>query len=73
MRPRLILLDEPVSALRRARPRRPVADARGLREELGTALVIVSHDLESLATVADRIVSLRQGAVVESESVSVLR
>ncbi len=73
MRPRLMLLDEPVPALdagARGALLRTLAD---VRDELGTALVIVSHDLASLSAVADRLVTLRHGLVVESERVSVLR
>jgi ABC-type glutathione transport system ATPase component len=64
-RPRLVLLDEPVSALD-AGNRGAVLQMLGeLRDELGVALVIISHDLASLAGVVDRVVVLYQGAVVE--------
>jgi ABC-type glutathione transport system ATPase component len=64
-RPRLVLLDEPVSALD-AGTRGAVLDMLGrLREELGPALVIVSHDLTSLVGIADRVVVLYEGEVVE--------
>ena len=61
-RPRLILLDEPVSALD--------ADTRGavlamLARLRGPALVLISHDLSSLADVADRVAVLYDGEVVE--------
>jgi ABC-type glutathione transport system ATPase component len=61
-RPRLVLLDEPVSALD-AGTRGAVLDMlAGLR---GPALVVISHDLTSLAGVADRVVVLYDGEVVE--------
>ncbi|GAA4988084.1 hypothetical protein GCM10025734_13530 [Kitasatospora paranensis] len=37
----------------------------GLRRELGLAVVVISHDLDSLAGVADRIAVLYRGQVVE--------
>jgi ABC-type glutathione transport system ATPase component len=64
-RPRLVLLDEPVSALDAGNRGAVLRMLGELREELGVALVIISHDLASLAGVVDRVVVLYQGAVVE--------
>jgi ABC-type glutathione transport system ATPase component len=60
--PRLVLLDEPVSSLDAGTRGAVLAMLAGLR---GPALVIVSHDLTSLAGVADRVVVLYDGEVVE--------
>jgi len=68
-RPRLLLLDEPHASL----------DARGgalLDEELaaattdGRAAVIVTHDVERVARVADRLVVMRAGRVVLDEPIA---
>ena len=61
-RPRLLLFDEPVSALDAGTRGAVLAMLAGLR---GPALVIISHDLTSLAGVADRVVVLYDGEVVE--------
>jgi ABC-type glutathione transport system ATPase component len=61
-RPRLVLLDEPVSALDASTRGAVLAMLAGLR---GPALVVISHDLTSLAGVADRVVVLYDGEVVE--------
>jgi oligopeptide/dipeptide ABC transporter ATP-binding protein len=65
MRPRMLLCDEPVSALD-ASTRNYVLGILGkLRDDLGLALVVISHDLVSLSGVADRIAVLYNGRVVE--------
>jgi ABC-type glutathione transport system ATPase component len=64
-RPRLIVLDEPVSALDASNRGALLRTLGGLRDELGAALVIISHDLASMAGVVDRVVVLYEGAVVE--------
>ncbi|MDA0159412.1 dipeptide/oligopeptide/nickel ABC transporter ATP-binding protein [Solirubrobacter ginsenosidimutans] len=64
-RPRLILLDEPVSALDASNRGALLRTLGELRDELGAALVIISHDLASMAGVVDRVVVLYEGAVVE--------
>jgi oligopeptide/dipeptide ABC transporter ATP-binding protein len=63
--PRLLICDEPVSALD-ASSRNHVLRLLGeLRDSLGLPIVIISHDLSSLAGVADRVVVLFQGRIVE--------
>ncbi|WP_037495472.1 ABC transporter ATP-binding protein, partial [Solirubrobacter soli] len=69
-RPRLILLDEPVSALDAGNRGAVLRMLGELRDELGVALVIISHDLASLAGIVDRVVVLYQGEVVEQGAAS---
>lgn len=64
-RPRLLLFDEPVSALDATSREAVLRMLGGLRDELGTALVIISHDLTSMVGVVDRVVVLFEGTVVE--------
>ncbi|MET9496236.1 ABC transporter ATP-binding protein [Streptomyces sp. NPDC006552] len=63
--PRLVLLDEPVSALDSANRVQILEILKELRAE-GTALVLISHDLGSVAGVADRIAVLYRGELVET-------
>jgi ABC-type microcin C transport system duplicated ATPase subunit YejF len=65
VRPRLLLFDEPVSALDATTRGEVLRTLRGLRDELGTALVIITHDLPSMLGVVDRVVVLLDGRVVE--------
>lgn len=64
-RPRLLLADEPVSALDASTRNHVLNLLIRLRQELGTAIVVISHDLGSLAAIADRVAVLYRGTVVE--------
>ncbi|MFE3827013.1 dipeptide ABC transporter ATP-binding protein [Streptomyces sp. NPDC059092] len=65
-RPRVLVLDEPTTGLDVV-TQRGVLDLIGaLRDELGLAAVLVSHDLGVVAHMADHVTVLRAGRVVES-------
>lgn len=61
--PRLLILDEPTAALGVNESAEVESLILGLRQQ-GVAIVLVSHDIEQLFRMADRIVVLRNGAVV---------
>ncbi|MEV7399572.1 ATP-binding cassette domain-containing protein [Streptomyces sp. NPDC091267] len=63
--PRLLLCDEPVSALDAAGRGQVLRLLGRLRDELGLAIVVISHDLPSMAGIADRIAVLHEGRFVE--------
>jgi peptide/nickel transport system ATP-binding protein len=72
--PKLLVADEPTTALDVTTQARILELLRDLARETGMALVLVSHDLAVVATLADRIAILRDGAVVEQgPAASVLR
>ncbi|MGY1808139.1 ABC transporter ATP-binding protein [Blastococcus sp. SYSU D00669] len=62
--PELVILDEPVSALDSATRVQVLRILQELRDS-GVALVFISHDLGSVAGVADRIAVLYRGELVE--------
>ncbi|MBM9508122.1 ABC transporter ATP-binding protein [Actinacidiphila acididurans] len=64
-RPALLLADEPVSALDASNRNHVLRLLDELRRDLGVAIVVISHDLSSLAGVADRIAVLYRGRLVE--------
>ncbi|MDQ8046576.1 MAG: ATP-binding cassette domain-containing protein [Solirubrobacteraceae bacterium] len=64
--PELVLFDEPVSALDASSRGEVLRMLAGLRDELGAALLIISHDLTSMVGVVDRVAVLYEGVVVES-------
>lgn len=64
-RPRLLLADEPVSALDASNRNHVLRLFDRLRHELDVAVVVISHDLSSLAGIADRIAVLYRGRLVE--------
>lgn len=65
--PRLLVLDEPVSALDAASRDRVVQALIGLRDRRGSdlAMLMISHDIGSLAAMSDRLVVLNGGRIVE--------
>lgn len=62
LKPALLILDEPTSGLDPASKRKVLALLAGLRAE-GTTIVLVSHDLEAIAAVCDRVACLDGGAI----------
>lgn len=66
VRPRLLLLDEPLSALDRGLRERLAADLRDILRAEGTTAVLVTHDHEEAFTVADRLAVMRVGRLIQS-------
>ncbi|WJF89169.1 ABC transporter ATP-binding protein [Paraburkholderia bonniea] len=62
-RPKLLLLDEPLSALDMKLRRRMQLELKHLQEKLGIAFVFVTHDQEEAMTMADRIVVMNAGRI----------
>jgi putative ABC transport system ATP-binding protein len=63
-RPRLLFADEPTGNLDAETSERVVDQLLGLNKQAGTALVLVTHNLE-LAARTERTIRLRDGAVVD--------
>ena len=64
--PQLLIADEPTTALDHAVAHEILALLRDLQHETGMAMLFISHDLDAVAAVADHIVVLQKGRVVES-------
>jgi len=64
--PPVAVLDEPTTGLDVLTQDRILAELRRLRDEDGMAMVYVSHDLAVVAQMADRIVVMYAGRIVES-------
>jgi len=64
--PRVLLADEPTSALDVTTQSQIVRRMMALREEYGTAIVLVTHNLGMAAYMADRILVMTRGRVVDA-------
>lgn len=63
LRPQYVLFDEPTTSLDPVSARRVDQLIRELSDELGVTSIVVSHDLVSIFSIADRIVMLYKGEV----------
>ncbi len=64
-RPDVVIADEPTSALDVTVQAQIVDLLRGLVEEIGLALILISHDLGVIGRLADRVMVMYGGAVME--------
>jgi molybdate transport system ATP-binding protein len=67
-RPKLLLMDEPLSALDPAMRTKLQHDILKLHKEFGTTTIMVSHDPSEIYRLADRVIMLEQGKVVQEGS-----
>ncbi|MGA8257057.1 MAG: ABC transporter ATP-binding protein [Nocardioides sp.] len=63
--PRLLLLDEPLSALDATLRERLATDLRAILRAAGTTTLLVTHDQEEAFAIADYLVVMRAGLIVQ--------
>ncbi|MEU7766401.1 ABC transporter ATP-binding protein [Nocardia sp. NPDC049190] len=70
--PKVIIADEPTTALDVTVQAEILALLRDLRDRIGSAIVLITHNMGVVADLADRVVVMRDGKVVEQAPVDEL-
>ncbi|MGL6313894.1 ABC transporter ATP-binding protein [Vibrio sp. WXL103] len=65
LEPKLIIADEPTTAIDYISQREVIKELQFVREQFGTSLIFVSHDLSLVSHIADDVMVMNQGEVVE--------
>jgi peptide/nickel transport system ATP-binding protein len=73
LKPELVVMDEPTTALDVVVQREILQQVRDLQRELGFAVLFITHDLSLLLELANRVAIMYAGEIVESAPASDLR
>jgi peptide/nickel transport system ATP-binding protein len=65
LRPEVLIADEPTTALDVTVQREVLDLLRDLQRDLGTAIILITHDMGVVAEMADRVIVMRHGRRVE--------
>jgi hypothetical protein len=69
LRPEVLIADEPTTALDVTVQREVLDLLRDLQRGLGTAIILITHDMGVVAETADRVIIMRAGQMVEEGAV----
>ncbi|MBQ8828307.1 MAG: energy-coupling factor transporter ATPase [Clostridia bacterium] len=64
MNPEYLILDEPAAGLDPSGKEEILSFAKRMRDERGTAVVLVSHSMEDIAEIADRVIVMNSGRIL---------
>jgi oligopeptide/dipeptide ABC transporter ATP-binding protein len=72
LKPQLLIADEPTTALDVTIQAQILDLMRELREKMGTAVILITHDLGIIAELADRVAVMYAGRIIEEADVKTL-
>lgn len=64
MEPKILVLDEPVAGLDPQGREEILALVKKLQKEVSPTVIMVSHNMDDIAVIADRIVALKDGKLI---------
>ncbi|HCH93135.1 MAG TPA: energy-coupling factor transporter ATPase [Clostridiales bacterium] len=64
MEPKILVLDEPVAGLDPQGREEILALVKKLQKEISPTIIMVSHNMDDIAVIADRIVALKDGKII---------
>ena len=70
LRPQLLLADEPTSALDATIQLQVLDELRALKERMGTAILLITHNIGVVRHIADRVAVMCKGKIVEQGAVT---
>lgn len=70
LNPKILIADEPTTALDVTIQAQILNEMRRLKDELGTGILLITHDLGVIAQLADKVAVMYAGSIVEYGSVS---
>ena len=70
LRPEVLIADEPTTALDVTVQREVLDLLRDLQREMGTAIILVTHDMGVVAEMADRVIVMKSGRLIEEAPVA---
>ncbi len=68
LKPHMLLLDEPLSALDRSTRDRLKRELKRIHEEIGVAILHITHDLSEAFFLADRLLVMKEGSILQEGS-----
>ena len=72
LKPDVLIADEPTTALDVTVQAQILQLLKDLQQEMGTAIILITHDMGVVAETADRVVILRDGRMVEQNEIRAL-